>query len=95
MEIGPSTYAAVERILVSSFYVEQNFKSAHGVLMLVKVYGKQRLEAACTRVLAGTRVNYRLISNILQCGLDRIPMPQHEAMQLPLHDNIRGATEYK
>lgn len=95
IEIGPSTHAAVERILVSSFYVEQNFKSVFGVLMLAKAYNKQRVEAACTRILTGTRVNYRLIENILKSGLDKMPLPQHEAMQLPLHDNIRGAEAYE
>lgn len=93
-EIGPSTYAAIERILVSSFYPEQNFKSAHGVLMLEKIYGKGRLEAACARILTGTRINYTLIKNILSCGLDKMPLPDHNIMQLPLHGNIRGAEEY-
>ncbi len=95
MEIGPATHAAIERILISSFYVEQNFKSAHGVLMLGKQYTKQRLEAACTRVLTGTRINYHLISNILKAGLDRMPLPPPEGLPLPLHENIRGAAEYE
>jgi len=94
MAVGPSTHAAVERILISSFYPEQNFKSAFGVLMLQRVYKKERLEAACARILNGTRVNYRLIENILKSGLDSMPPPKHEAMQLPLHANIRGAEEY-
>lgn len=92
--IGPSTHAALERILISSFYPEQNFKSAHGTLMLEKVYGKQRLEAACKRVLTGTRINYTLIKNILSCGLDKMPLVTEPVLQLPLHDNIRGAEEY-
>lgn len=93
--VGPSTHAAVERILISSFYVEQNFKSAFGVLKLGNAYTKERLEAACTRILTGTRVNYRLIENILKSGLDKMPLTQHEAMQRQLHDNIRGAEAYK
>ena len=96
LEIGPSTHAAIDRILVSSFYVEQNFKSAFGVLMLAKAYKKERLEAACARILSGTRVNYTLIKNILKHGLDQLPLPkEHGAMPLPLHDNIRGAGEYE
>lgn len=94
MEIGSFTHRAIERILISSFYPEQNFKSAHGVLMLEKVYGKGRLEAACARVLTGTRINYTLIKNILSSGLDKMPVPDHNIMLLPLHGNIRGAEEY-
>jgi len=93
--IGPSTHAALERILISSFYPEQNFKSAHGVLMLEKVYGKPRLEAACKRVLTGTRINYTLIKNILASGLDKMPLAAAPVLQLPLHDNIRGKDQYQ
>ncbi len=94
-EIGPSTHAAIERILLSSFYPEQNFKSAHGVLMLAKAYGRQRVEAACARVLSGTRINYTLINNILSAGLDRQPLMEEPVLPLPLHDNIRGAENYQ
>lgn len=93
--IGPSTHAAIDRILISSFYPEQNFKSAHGVLMLTKLYGRERLEAACKRVLTGTRINYTLIKNILSSGLDKMPLPVEPVLQLPLHDNIRGADQYR
>lgn len=93
--MGPSTHQALERILISSFYPEQNFKSAHGVLMLEKVYGKERLEAACKRVLTGTRINYTLIRNILSSGLDQLPVAAEPVVQLPLHDNIRGADHYQ
>lgn len=93
--IGPSAHAALERILISSFYPEQNFKSAHGVLMLEKVYGKPRLEAACKRVLTGTRINYTLIKNILASGLDKMPLTVTPVLQLPLHDNIRGSDHYQ
>lgn len=93
-EIGPSTYKAIEYMLCSSFYPEQNYKSAYGVLMLVKTYGSGRVEAACTRVLTGSRVNYALIKNILSAGLDRKPV-QTEVAALPLHDNICGAEHYR
>lgn len=93
--IGSSTHEAIERILISSFYPEQNFKSAHGVLMLEKTYGKARLEAACKRVCTGTRINYTLIKNILSSGLDKMPLVVEPVLGLPLHDNIRGADQYR
>ncbi|MEO5674008.1 MAG: IS21 family transposase [Chitinophagales bacterium] len=92
--IGECTYRAVEYILSSSIYPEQNFKSCYGMLMLQKQYGTTRLEAACKRATGGTRVNYTMIKNILQKGLDA----QGEifnAPPLPRHDNIRGAGHYK
>lgn len=94
-QIGPSTHKAIERILLSSFYPEQNFKSAHGVLMLLRSYPAPRVEAACKRVLTGTRVNYTLIKNILKTGLDKLPLPEEQTITLPLHENIRGAEHYQ
>ncbi len=34
--------------------------------MLQSTFGADRLEAACTRALKGTRVNYTMLKNILQ-----------------------------
>ena len=64
------------------------------MLMLQKKYSADRLEAACARVLTATRVNYTLIKNILQRGLDKqqnLPVPS----TLPIHDNIRGKDNYQ
>lgn len=93
-KIGPSALAAVELVLKSSFYPEQNYKSCNGVLMLEKKYGAERLEAACARVLLGTRVNYTMIRNILHNGMDKQPAGPEDSPIL-IHDNIRGSQHYK
>lgn len=92
--IGPFTHQAAASILQNSIYMEQNYKSCFGMLMLQKKYPADRLEAACARVLTGTRVNYTLIKNILERGLDKqqsLPPP----CELPKHDNIRGKDNYQ
>jgi hypothetical protein len=64
------------------------------LLMCEKRYGAQRLEAACSLALTGSRVTYTMIKNILAAGIDkqvRITVNQ----PLPLHDNIRGAQQYQ
>lgn len=64
------------------------------MLMLGKKYSPQRLEAACSRALQGSRVNYTLIKNILERGLDKqLTLP--DAPPLPDHDNIRGKDHYQ
>jgi transposase len=93
-QIGLHTVQAVEHILSSSIYPEQNFKSCHGLLMLQSTFGADRLEAACTRALKGTRVNYTMLKNILQAGLDRQLMME-DNNPLPDHDNIRGPEHYQ
>ena len=93
-KIGPSTLAAIHRVLQSSFYPEQNYKACNGVLMLAKKYGSDRMEATCSRVLQGSRVNYTLIRNILVNGMDKIQdVPSTQTTIF--HENIRGSQHYK
>lgn len=92
--VGASTKQVAERILAASIYMEQNYKSCFGMLMLEKRYGKQRLEAACSLALTGTRTNYTTIRNILQSGMDK-QCEQTLFTPLPEHGNIRGASHYQ
>lgn len=92
--IGKSALEAATLMLQNSIYIEQNYKACFGMLMLQKKYSVQRLEAACSRALQGSRVNYSMIKNILERGLDKqlsLPVPT----TLPEHDNIRGKDHYQ
>jgi transposase len=91
---GPSTYNVAEIILAGSIYMEQNYKSCFGMLQLAKRYGQERLEAACRRAVGSSKVSYRMITNILQNGLDKQTATAVQ-QSLPLHDNIRGAEHYR
>lgn len=92
--IGQSTLEAATLMLQNSIYMEQNYKACFGMLMLQKKYGSFRLEAACSRVLQGTRVNYSMIKSILERGLDKqLSLPV--ATPLPDHENIRGKDHYQ
>lgn len=92
-QIGESATRAATLMLENSIYVEQNYKSCFGMLMLQNKYGRDRLEAACSRALLGTRINYTMIKNILERGLDRMLfLPE---TPIPLHENIRGKDHYQ
>lgn len=91
--VGKITALAAEQILSNSIYMEQNYKSCFGMLMLEKRYGAVRLEAACSLALTGTRINYTMIKNILAAGMDK-QLRTDIATPLPAHDNIRGAGHY-
>ncbi len=93
-DIGPHTAQVAEHILSSGIYPEQNYKSCHGLLMMQRTFGKERLEAACTRVLGATRINYTMVKNMLSAGLDK-QQPSSDTLPLPDHDNIRGAAHYQ
>lgn len=95
--IGPSTTALTAIILESRPHPEQGFRACLGILRLLRTYGRDRLEAACTRGLEIGARSYGSIQSILQHGLDRQPAPRRprEEDELPLlHSNIRGSGYY-
>lgn len=92
--IGPSVLQAATLMLENSVYMEQNYKACFGMLMLHKKYTAARLEAACSRALLGTRINYTMIKNILERGLDK-QLSVSTSPSLPAHDNIRGKDHYQ
>jgi hypothetical protein len=92
--IGSATHQAASLMLENSIYIEQNYKACFGMLMLQKKYSPQRLEAACSRALLGSRVNYTMIKNILERGLDK-QLPLLNEHSIPAHDNIRGKDHYQ
>jgi transposase len=92
--IGTAAVQAATLMLENSIYIEQNYKACFGMLMLQKTYGRDRLEAACSRALQGSRVNYTMIRSILQVGLDK-QTARLEDRLLPSHDNIRGKDHYQ
>ncbi len=92
--IGTATLQAATLMLENSIYIEQNYKACFGMLMLQKKYSTLRLEAACSRALQGSRVNYTMIKNILERGLDK-QLPLTDEHIIPPHDNIRGKDHYQ
>jgi transposase len=93
-KIGPHTEAAIEHILRARAHPQQGYRAALGILRLAKVYGHERLEAACGRAFRIHAVTYRSIDSILKNNLDRKPRTVTQAT-LPLdHANVRGPDYY-
>jgi hypothetical protein len=93
--IGPSVAAAAALMLDNSIYIEQNYKACFGMLMLANKFEAGRLEAACSRALQGTRINYTMIKNILDRGLDKQVQAPDNYIVIPNHENIRGGDHYQ
>ena len=93
-QIGVSTVSAVSRILEQKIFAEQTYNSCLGVFRLGEKYGNARLEAACNRALAGYKVTYMIIKNILERNLDKAPQGDL-FVSIPKHENIRGADSYQ
>jgi len=64
-------------------------------LRLGKLFGEDRLEAACARANRARARSYRHVESILKKGLDRVPIDDGTASAKPIaHENVRGPTEY-
>jgi hypothetical protein len=86
----------IEMAFETCDHTEQAFKRAQGITRLSKLFGEERLEAACVRGLATGAISYTSIKSILKAGLDRRPIPgEDKPKQLKIwHGNIRGAAYF-
>jgi len=96
-ETGGQTAGVVTAILAGRPHPQQGFRACLGIMNLGKSYGKERLEAACSRALVLGTTSYKSIQSILKTGLDSQPLPVKTDKQLELpidHENIRGPGYY-
>ena len=93
--IGEQTRIAINKLLGAKAFIEQTYDGCLGVLRLADKYGNDRLEAACKRANTGSRINYKILHNILKNNLDKIQIEENElTLFIPEHENIRGAEAY-
>jgi len=92
-EIGKCTYEFVEKMLESG-QVQAAYRRALGVIRLAKIYGEERLEAACSKALALKINSYRSVENMLKTGFEREKTEKIES-ELPDHENLRGQSYYR
>jgi len=79
-----------EKILVERSHPEQGFRACLGIVRLVKSFGRERVEAACSRALDIEARTFGSVKSILDNGLDRLPSVRSAAGQPIDHPNIRG-----
>jgi transposase len=93
--IGPETLILTKHILENKDHPEQGYRACLGLLNLVKVYGEQRLEAACKRAVFFHVFTRRCVANILKEDLDKQTLPENDVEPKPLtHENIRGPSYF-
>jgi transposase len=93
--VGPRCVLLVERLLGQRHHPQQAYRSCLGVLSLGQKYGIGRLEAACARALKHSAVSWKSVQAILKNGLDLQPQDAQRTLDLPEHENLRGAAYYQ
>lgn len=93
--MGQATEKVIDQILASREHPEQGYRSCLGIFRLGKLYGKDRIEAACRRALAIGASRYKSIRSILENSLDREALPETGGLAPAIHHtNLRGAGYY-
>jgi len=96
--IGPSAAELIKELLASGPHPQLTFKSCEGILRLVREYGRERVNAACSRALALGTLRYKSVRSILERGLDQHALPEEPPSgdSIPtVHVNLRGADYYR
>ena len=90
-EIGPGTVQLVDALLAAG----RHLRSCQGLFKLARAYGKDRLEAACSRAVSLRAFSYRSVESILKHHLDELPLtPEDPAPRVADHVNVRGPAYY-
>jgi transposase len=92
-KVGHDADTLIDVILRSRPHPEQGFRSAIGILGLVKRYGPERVDAACARALLLNSRSYKSVASILKNGTDKTAAATQETPIL-FHSNIRGRGYY-
>jgi transposase len=93
-KIGPDADTLIDVILRSRPHPEQGFRSAIGILGLVKRYGQERVDAACARALLLNARSYKSVAAILKSGTDKAAASAQSSVPILFHSNIRGRGYY-
>lgn len=94
---GEHVERMADAIMEARDHPAQGFRACLGLLRLEKVYGADRLDAACRRALYFGSVGYKVVERILKAGQDERQLPPRaETTEIPslAHDNVRGAAYY-
>ena len=95
-QIGSSTSAVVNAILISHRVEQQSYRSCMGLLKLADKYSPRRLENACALALRYTASpSYKNVKDILATGRDKLLADQKEESQTNPHALTRGSDYYR
>ena len=83
----------LEQVFAQRPHPEQAFRSCWGIQRLGKIYGTERLKGACIRAIAFEQYGYKILESILKQNLDDKTADQ-EQLNIPAHENLRGASYY-
>ena len=89
--VGPNVATFVEVVMRDRKHPEQAYRTCLGVIRLGDKFGRDRLDAACSRALEINARSYSSLLSILKNGLESRPRMRATEEPAITHPNIRGA----
>ena len=89
--VGPNVATFVEVVMRDRKHPEQGYRTCLGVIRLGDKFGRDRLDAACSRALEINARSYSSLQSILKNGLESRPRTRATEEPAITHPNIRGA----
>lgn len=92
-DIGEYVKDVVIKIMATSKYLEQGFKSSIGIIQLSKKFGNIKVNNACKKALFYKSLKYNFIENLLVNNQEEMEEEERIFANIE-HDNIRGSAYY-
>lgn len=94
---GANIQSYIEGLIDQRPYPEQAYKQVQGILALVKTYTASRVNKACELAGGYPHYSYKMIKEILLNNQDlQVDIPcKEQKINIPAHDNVRGAEYYQ
>ena len=89
--VGPNVAIFVEVVMRDRKHPEQGYRTCLGVIRLADKFGRDRLDAACSRALEINARSYSSLLSILKNGIESRPRTRATDEPAITHPNIRGA----
>lgn len=95
LTIGASVHGFLQVLLAAARLKEHGYRAAQGLKKLEKLYGPERLEAACGRALEIGANALSSVRSILRTGLDQQAKTETTQQEAAFdHPNVRGPRYY-
>jgi hypothetical protein len=96
-KVGVQTASYIRLLIEKGRSETAMLNGCRGIIRLSRIFGIERMEAACLRGLQGNKYNYKTIKNILINRLDKEENTTEEVNGIvpSSHDNLRGASFFE
>ena len=91
--VSPTFKRVMEVMFTTGGAPERHYRSADGLLALARSTDSSTLDAACLIALERDRCNYSYLKSLIESGM--MASAQQQDFDMPEHNNIRGAEQFK